>query len=267
MTKNQNIFVIVVMSLFVFVFREMASLVWSEQSVYCRLILFIYIYFLMLYIRRNPVKWLENTALMLVVFISGWLLIFGYFTGTVLYPEWGGWKYLTPLFMDEGGLMNIITGFAMFFFFKSIKIKPCKWINMFGGVTLAVILIHDGHFFRDWTWVLLHTSEWYYSKYYFWRVLACSVVIYAICTVVELARKNILEKPLFKCNWMQTLCENLDFFLADQVCLTANSDIECCEQNRMDELEYTCKKLKEELDRKNNALAELAARYVLHDGK
>lgn len=215
MTRNQNIFILIILSIFMFIFREMSHLIWSEQSVYCRLVLFIYIFFLMLYVKRYPIKWLENTALMLIVFIAGWLLVFAYYAGTNILPEWASWKYLVPLVKDEGGLLFVVTGLSLFFAFNSIKLKPCKWINMLGGTTFAVLLIHDGHFFRGWTWNLLHTSDWYYSKYYLLWVILCEIVVYGICTMIEIVRRNIIEKPLFKCNWIKELCEKWDSLIAD----------------------------------------------------
>lgn len=72
MTKKQNEYILGLLTLFCIVFRIVSSIEWSEQSVYCRLILFIYIYFIILYIKRNCL--FENKLL----------------TGTTTIVLWGG---------------------------------------------------------------------------------------------------------------------------------------------------------------------------------
>lgn len=268
LTRNQNKFILICLSLFCFGFRFISSLVWSEQSVYCRLVLFVFVYFLMLYMKRFPYKWLDNTALMLLVSILGWGVIFTYYVLTVLYPEWNGWKYFFVFIADEGGVLFLITGIAIFFLFKSVKIRYRKWINVLGGTTLAVILIHDGHFFRGWTWSLLRTSEWYYSSFFFWRVILCEVVIYLTCSLIDFARKSVFEKTLFLAKWMRTLCEEWDKFIADKSLNSLSTGGQQTEgQIAYQCLETKCQQLEKEINRKNNALAEMAALYVLKEEK
>lgn len=215
MNKNQNIFVIIVMTFFVFLFRFISNIIWSEQSIYCRLILFVYIYFLMRYAKKYPLKWQDNAALMLIVFAVGYGLLYVYYVCTVQYPEWTGWKWLTILVIDEGGILFMITGLAFFFFFKSIRMSQIKWINTLAASSFAVILIHDGHFFRGWTWSLLKTTEWYYSDFYFVRIILCEILIYLVCTVIDYVRKYALEKPIFKIKAIKTFCGKCDALIAD----------------------------------------------------
>lgn len=213
MTKGQNQFILVVLTVFCIIFRVMSSLVWSEQSIYCRVILFIYIYFIMLYVKRNPIKILGKWWLMLATFIVGWMLAFMYFVGTTVYPDLAIWQYIGILFVDEGGLVFLIAGLAFFFFFKNIKMKNSKVINHFGGTTFAVILIHDGHFFRNYTWQLLRTSEWFYSKIFGIRVILSAILIYVICSIIDDVRKILLEKPIFNTNSMKKFCSKFNHWI------------------------------------------------------
>ena len=170
----------------------------------------------MRYAKKYPINWLDNTGLMLIIFITGYALLYVYSVCAVLYPEWAGWRWISIFVIDEGGILFMVTGLAFFFFFKSIDIGTVKWVNVFAASTLAVLLIHDGHFFRNWTWTLLKTTEWYYSKYYFFGVIACEILIYLICTAIDYARKYALEKPLFRIEAMKTFCEKWDAFIADK---------------------------------------------------
>lgn len=210
MTKKQNQFMLCVLSVCCFLFRFMSSLAWSEQSIYCRLILFIFIYFIMLYVKRYPLKCTENPLIMLSIFIIGWVFLYIYYYCSVSYPEWAGWKWFTIFVCDEGGILFLVTGLALFFFFNGIHIKSVKAINLLGSTTFAVILIHDGHFFRNWTWYLFKTNEWYYDRFFCVRIVVCAIVIYLICTAIDIIRKYCLEKPLFNVQWMRLICNKID---------------------------------------------------------
>lgn len=278
MTSNENKYVIFVLSIFVFLSRYIGSIVWSEQSVYSRLGLFIFIYFVMLYLKRNPVKILYNPAAMILIFIICWAAISGISIGTVLHPEWDMWKYITPLIMDEGGLLNLIGGLTFFFFFNSIKMPSVRFINYIGGTTFAVILIHDGHFFRAWTWHFAKSAEWLYSNKYILLVPLCAMCIYAVCAGIDLLRKAVLEKPLFNSKWMQVLCQSIDKIAVSvpvndvQYCDTSGitdekKANEISDNHTDDSYGRDLEILSNELRRNDRALAEIVTRYVLNEDK
>lgn len=213
-TKNQNIMIIVVLSLFIFVSLGWQSIIWTEQSVYCRLVLFVYIYFLMLYLKKYPIKICSNKWIMCLVVIGIWSVIFIQNFSMALSDD-NPLKYISPLVSGENALFNIIGGIALFFFFKELKIKQNKWINFFGSTTLAVLLIHDGHFFRNWTWRLVHTSDWHYSKLFVLYIIVCAIGIYIVCSFVDFFRKKCLEKPFFKSKIVTGLCDRWNKFIED----------------------------------------------------
>lgn len=215
MSRQQNIFTIVVMSIFVFLYRFFSSIIWSEQSVYCRLILFIYIFFLIRYMKNYSTKILDNSVLMFFVFVFGYIILYSYYVFSIIHPKWEGWKWLSVFVVDEGGILFAITGLAFFFFFKNLKLPANDMINAIASSTFAVLLIHDGHFSRGWTWKLLRTTEWFYSQYYFLYVVLCEVMIYFICTVIDYVRKNTFEKLIFNTRAINLLCKKWDSYIAD----------------------------------------------------
>ena len=208
-SREQNIYIIIVFTIFVFLSRFM-TLFGTEQSAYCRLILFIYIYFIMLYVKNNPIKILDSPIIMFAIFLVSWGLVFLYYYGAVKYPGNMLWTYTGIFILDEGGISYFIGGLALFFFFKNITIRPIKLINLLGSTTFAVILIHDGHFFRFPVWNMLKTTEWWYSRYYFGYVCLCVFGIYIVCSVIELIRRQIIEKPLFGNKIIRRVCKKLD---------------------------------------------------------
>ncbi len=214
-TKGQNQFIVAVMTLLVIVSRVMGSFSWSEQSVYSRLTLFVYIFFITMYLKRYPIKLFENVWACAALFILIYAAIYGYFVGATVFPDFFLWKYVAPHLSDEGGLLNMAAGMLLFFIFKNIKIKPNRVINLFGGATLAVILIHDGHFSRGWTWHFLHTSEWYYNDFYVLLLNLSGILIYCVCVGIELFRRYMIEEPMFSAAFMKKFCGRIDNWIKD----------------------------------------------------
>lgn len=210
MTKFQNKILIGILFTFVFVFRVMSRLFWNEQSVYSRLTLFIFFYFLFTYIKRNPIKLLDNVWFCLGVFLLGYGSLVGINYGSVLLPDFVGWKYLSILAPDEGGLLNIISGISLFLVFKNINIRTNKIINLCAGSSFAVLLIHDGHFFRSWTWTISHISEWFFSPWYPVRLIVTAVIIYAICMCVDIIRKYTVEHFLVSNARISQFCSRIN---------------------------------------------------------
>lgn len=213
-TKNQTIMLLAVLSVYIFLVQAWQKLIWSEQSVYSRLGLFVFFYFLMLYLKRNPIAILKNRLLMGTIVLCCWFLIFAqrYFS-TI--NETSMWRFVSPLVSSEEALVNIIGGVAFFSFFKELKVKSSRIINTLGGTTLAVLLLHDGHFSRKFTWVLFRTSDWYYSKFFVIYVIGCTIGIYIVCSLIDLLRKKYLENKLFQLPKVVVFCERIDSLIRD----------------------------------------------------
>ena len=259
---RQHLFIIGVLTVFTIAAKIVGSATTTEQSCYSRVTLFVFFYFLLGYIKTHPVKSLENPFLMLFVFIVNWGVIV---VCNCQNQIWGENKpeflnYTIPLISGESGLLYIIGGLSLFFFFKSIKIKPNRVINLFASTTLAVLLIHDGHFFRKTTWSLLKTSEWYYSRHFLIRAGICVVGIYLFCSVIEFMRRKFIEKPFFRLGSIKKLCEKTDKAARSPV-----NESRIPQPQDTEKLEAQINELKKELDRKDHALAEIAARYALKE--
>lgn len=101
---------------------------------------------------------------------------------------------------DSNKLFAVVTAFCAFMYFKNIHLKYNKVINLIASASFGVLLIHaNSDTMRQWLWrdtlhnVGAFTTEWCYLHF------ACSVIgVYVICTVIDLLRLYLLEKPLFK---------------------------------------------------------------------
>lgn len=95
--------------------------------------------------------------------------------------------------------MSVITSISLFMFFKNMKIGYSRIINVIGASTFGVFLIHTcGDGMRQWLWqdfidVVGHYNAPYYGLY----AIGCVLAIFAVCSLVDISRIYLLEKPLF----------------------------------------------------------------------
>lgn len=214
MTKNQNIYIILVLTVCVVGSKIVGGLVLTEQSVYCRLVLFVYIYFLMLFIKRYPCWASTKWIFPLLIFLVGWLGSVWYYYCCITSPQkWLGYLALV-ISNDEGVLLSIIPGIAFFLLFKNIKLKYNKVINFFASTTLTVLLLHDGHFSRTYTWQIFQTTTWLYSKHYLLHMFFVAISIYFVCSLIEFVIKWVESVLLGK--KIETLATKLDLKLKER---------------------------------------------------
>ncbi len=194
MTKEQNLYIILVFSLFVFSFQILASLTWSGQSVYCRLILFIFFFYLIRYIKYYCPHFATNLKLNIILFLTAMCLDEAITYLNLFAPTLYILKYQGLVLGDESRILNVLAGTSLFFIFYNLKMPTSKVINWLGSTTLAVLMIHDSDFFRIYTWDIFKTTEWFYSKYYLILLIFSSIVIYLFCSMVDFIRRILFNK-------------------------------------------------------------------------
>lgn len=93
-------------------------------------------------------------------------------------------------------LNTLLISISIFMLFKKIKIKNNKLINQIASATFGVYLIHDNSSIRFLMWRdLLNTSNFKQTSFFIpYTIMAC-IWVYISCTIIELLRKKIIEKP------------------------------------------------------------------------
>ena len=159
---------------------------------------FIVLYFIASYIRLYPEKIFERTGLwggLSLLFIVLSLL-------SVLVCTWLGNKlgrFLSYTFVsDSNTLLAVATGLATFLFFKNIKLKQNRFINMVSGTTFGVLLIHAaGDSMRKWLWKdVLQVTDMYGNKFMPLHAIGSVIGVFIFCSAIDLLRINLIEKPL-----------------------------------------------------------------------
>lgn len=154
---------------------------------------FLLLYYLGAYIRLYPNKATSNKKMgLLGIFIFGLLFIL-----SILVLNLIGWN---------GNLLNmrnsiLIIGLAVsiFIFFANMEMKYNKVINLIAAATFGVYLIHDNLYLREIIWGELFNNTGYAaSSLLIIHVFISVILVFVSCTIIELIRQHLFEKPLFK---------------------------------------------------------------------
>lgn len=108
--------------------------------------------------------------------------------------------YPYRLVSDSNSIFAILTGICSFMFFKNLKIKNNKIINLISRSAFGVLLIHaNSDTMRQWLWNdTLNNLEFYQSPFIIVHLIISVLSIYIICTLIDYLRINYVETPLFK---------------------------------------------------------------------
>ena len=103
-------------------------------------------------------------------------------------------------------------GFAvgMLSIFRSITIKPNRFINGVAACVFGVYLIHDNNYIRPFLWqYLLKNCEYFQTGYLIPHMLISVFSVFVICVIIEFIRKQTIEKlwirycePLIEHRWL-----------------------------------------------------------------
>lgn len=162
---------------------------------------FIVLYFISSYIRLYPSKYDSNSLLWLVCTFLCILLSVCSIIG-ILWLNENYEKDILPYRMlsDSNVILALLTAVCSFMWFKNLNIPQNKYINMIGGSTFGVLLIHaNSDTMRKWLWYDLLDNVGHYNDYYFWlRPILFVIFIFGTCIIIDRIRIILMERPLFR---------------------------------------------------------------------
>lgn len=161
---------------------------------------FCVIYIIASYIRLYPHKYDNNISF----WRGGTFICITLATFSVLIQLWMGahrQQILPYRYVSESNeLLPVLTAVCSFMYFKNIQIPQDKRINMIGGSTFGVLLIHaNSDTMRKWLWKDTLDNVGHYNDELFWLYPIISVVtIFIICIIIDRVRIYFFEQPFFK---------------------------------------------------------------------
>jgi hypothetical protein len=160
---------------------------------------FIVLYILASYIRLYPFKYSDRKLLWGLLTFA--MLIIS--ATSVIVCAWLGPKVnlQNPYYFmaDSNKFLAVVTAICAFMFFKNLHFS-CKFINIVASACFGVLLIHaNSDTMRSWLWGdLLNVVGQYSSSLLVLHAVGSVLAIYVICTLIDLLRVYLIEKPLFK---------------------------------------------------------------------
>ncbi len=219
--KQQLQFLLCVLALSNIVTPVMGNLTGHFQKIFCNVGFWIFCYFLSLYLKKYSPKIVNKKIYLILLFIMCWMFIVILYVLKYLYPGTFIINYFITISTSHTSIPCIIGGYSLFFIFKGIKLPYIPLVNIFAKTTFGILMIHDHNFFRAPLWnQIIKTSEWYYSRFFVFRVGAVVAFIFFAAAVIDLLRIYLLEKNLFRINKLQEIFKKMDEVLRTS-CTTA----------------------------------------------
>lgn len=162
---------------------------------------FIVLYFIASYLRLYPGEKWDKTGLWCGLLLGCVLLdaapvILGAYLGRKMKQD-----MVYYFVADSNTILAVLTSISAFMFFSHLKIRYNKVINRIAASTFGVLLIHaHSDAMRQWLWVdVLDNVGWYSSKWMPLHLIGSVLCIYIICTMIDMIRIQLIEKPFIIC--------------------------------------------------------------------
>ena len=111
-------------------------------------------------------------------------------------------KNVTFFVSDSNKFFAVLVAISSFLWFKNMNVSYSKLINTIGASTFGVLLIHaNSDAMRQWLWKDSVDCVGHYNLPPFQLVLyilSSVVIIFIICTIIDIIRIKLVEKPFFR---------------------------------------------------------------------
>ena len=101
---------------------------------------------------------------------------------------------------DSNKLFALLIAIYAFLFFKNLRIGYSPIVNKIAASTFGVLLIHaNSAAMRNWLWgTILHVRDMYHAPQAVFHAFASVLVVYIVCTMIDMLRIRFLERPFFR---------------------------------------------------------------------
>lgn len=156
------------------------------------------IYLIASYIRFYPNKITENKRICGLLTIASILLACATTIGMQYFRNKGAHFFVS----DSNKIFAVLVAVSSFLYFKNLDIRYSRIINILGGASFGVLLIHaNSDAMRQWLWRDTIDCVGHYSLP-LWQLIIFSIVvvsaIYLICALIDYIRLKSIEEPFFR---------------------------------------------------------------------
>ncbi len=154
---------------------------------------FSFLYLVAAYIRFYPIKNRKWGMWTLIFILVGILSVFV----CIILGEKLDKKVAYRFVSDSNTFIAFMIGVCSFMFFKKLKIKYNKVINIIGGSTFGVLCIHaNSNTMRQWLWKTILDVKGHYEIQSYKLIIysfASVFTVFVVCVVIDIIRKKFLE--------------------------------------------------------------------------
>lgn len=113
-------------------------------------------------------------------------------------------------FLPMNSILIFTSSIMLFLGFSKINIGRKRVINILSSATFGIYLIHDNHLVRPFLWRdFFKNAEFIDSNRIFLHAFLAICLVYISCTVIDLFRQYLFEKPVFLIvDKIMTKCNN-----------------------------------------------------------
>ena len=164
---------------------------------------FCVIFILASFIRLHPDPLFESKKIWRLMTILSLLLAFiGIVSMHVVFAHECNFAISYYFVSDSNKLFALAVSICSFLWFKNMKVKQNRLVNLLGASTFGVLLIHtNSDAMRAWLWNDVVNVFWLY-KLSFGELLLFSIsiviLLFILCSVIDQLRYYIIEKPFFR---------------------------------------------------------------------
>lgn len=160
------------------------------------------VYIVAAYIRLYPKKWYSDnytvSICLIVSVILSWISVV--VLAFICFKTGKEIQNCYYFVSDSNKLLALSTAVFSFLFFDNIKMKYHKFINVVAASTFGVLQIHtSSDTMRTWLWKTVCDNVGAYdTSHWLLHVVVCIVMVFCVCTLIDIVRINILEIPFLE---------------------------------------------------------------------
>jgi hypothetical protein len=114
---------------------------------------------------------------------------------TIMGSKWNIFIRIT-YFYDQEKISVLLISLSLFMAFATLKINHNKWINIIASAAFGVYLIHDSNIIRPFLWLeVFKNAQHQDSLLLIPYSIVVVAIVYIVCTVIDLIRQRVIEKP------------------------------------------------------------------------
>lgn len=165
------------------------------------LYMFILGYFIASYIRFYNPKILSRTKINLIIFfcLFSFFAFWNFVVYTYLYHIAFVRNHIKEVLSFFGGgmakVLSLTCALSLFCVFRQMKIPYNRFINTVASATFGVYLLHENLLINKTVWHgIFKLDDWISSPYLLPYMFFCAIVVFIVCTIIELLRKKLFDR-------------------------------------------------------------------------